>query len=234
MPHSKSLSTIFVAIPKTGTTSLISALKKLQKNSDNGELSLLKDQITPEFRVKYGLNSLNDSSPGRAKHLSAVQLKYILGDEEFDRCFKFSVVRNPWARVVTRYFYTHVNNEPSAEGKIRRGTTRKFHNLSFESWVEKRWKHLKEKNKQIGQLQKLVDIDGKILVDYVGRLESIQQCLDDICEKIGVERMQMPHVNTSGKRAHYSTFYNQSTMEMIQEVCQDDIQYFDFKFEDRK
>ena len=83
MPYSKKFNFIQVAIPKTGTTSLASALKKIDPN-----MTLLKNKVTPEYREKYHLNEIKDPKPGREKHLSALQIKYILGDKIFNDCFK--------------------------------------------------------------------------------------------------------------------------------------------------
>ncbi len=229
MPYSKTLKFVHVAIPKTGTTSMVLAMKGAQETR-GGELTLLNDWITPEFRKKYRLNKIRDPHPKRAKHLSALQLNYILGDQEFERCFKFSIVRNPWARMVTRYFFTHVDNEPNSEEKRRKGTLRKFHNLDFEPWLIRRWERNKRKKNANTQLRKLVDLDGRLMVDYVGRLEKIQESLDFICDTIGVERMKMPHVNGT-RRGHYAQFYNERTKEIVADMCRDDIEHFNFSFE---
>ena len=181
MPYSKKYNFIHVAIPKTGTTSLIYALKTADPN-----LGLHKEYITPEYQKKYNIDAIKGHTPGRAKHLSALQIKYIVGDEVFAKCFKFSIVRNPWARLVTRYFYTHVDNEPSLEVKRAKGTTRKFHDLDFDTWIKRYADN--RKNRQNSQLRKLVDPDGNLLVDYVGRLETFQRSLDHICEQIGVQK----------------------------------------------
>lgn len=230
MPYSQSLGLVHIAIPKTGTTSLVSALHSIQR-ARGGELGLLNDEITREFRAKHRLNILGDRRPSRAKHLSAIQLKYILGDEEFDRCFKFSVVRNPWARTVSRYFFKHLDFKPPRAIRKTKGTTRKFHNQDFETWMTKRWKHHVRRAKKDSQLRKLVDLDGRLLVDYVGRLETIQETLDHICTQLGVEQMTMPHVNGT-RKGHYSQFYNQRTMGMVEEICRADIEYFGYRFEE--
>lgn len=224
MPYSKEFKFIQVAIPKTGTTSLVHALKTIDPN-----IALLKDLVTEEYREKYNLNKTEDLKPGREKHLSALQIKYILGDEVFNSCFKFSIVRNPWARCVTRYFYTHTDNEPSQDEKLRRGTTRKFHDLDFDAWIRKFAKSGQRHQKS--QLKKLVDLEGNLLVDYVGRLENFQESFDYICDQIGCERRQIPHSNSSGKRPHYSQYYTPETQALVAEACIDDIEYFGFKFE---
>ena len=229
MPYSKSLGLIFVAIPKTGTTSLTRALRYLQQ--PQGEpLQLVKEQITGEYRKIHRLDEIGDRKPGWAKHLSALQIKYILGDDEFNRCLKFSVVRNPWARMVSRYFFTHVDSEPSAAEKRRRGTSRNFQKLDFESWIRLRWKRYKKGRRVNSQLHKLTDLDGQILVDHIGRLESVQDTLDWVTQEIGVDRIEMPYVNGT-RKGHYTRFYTRHSREMVEEMCRQDIEYFNYQFD---
>ena len=225
MPYSKKYNFIHVAIPKPGTTSLVHALKTAAP-----EISLLKEHITAQFRKEYKLNRIKARPPSRAKHLSALQIKYIIGDEAFAECFKFSIVRNPWARLVTRYFFTHVDNEPSIEEKRARGTTRKFHDLDFDTWIKRYAEN--RKVRQNSQLRKLVDEDGKLLVDYVGRLETFQQSFDHICSQIGLQQTTIPHVNGT-RKGHYSEYYSPDTRAIVAQVCSEDIEYFGFKFEQK-
>lgn len=229
MPYLPSLGLVYVAIPKTGTTSVTRALHNISSAED--AVQLVKEKIDPEFRKKYQLNKIGDKKPGRAKHLSALQLKYILGDEEFARCTKFSVVRNPWARMVSRYFFTHVESEPDAAEKQRRGTTRNFHDKEFEAWIEQVWTRHKSGERKNSQLAKLVDLDGTLLVDHVGRLEDVQTTLDWVSSKVGIAPMRMPHVNGT-RKGHYAQYYNESTKAMVADICRQDIEYFGYRFED--
>lgn len=254
MPYSKELGLIFVAIPKTGSSSLVNALKTLQSPYGQ-DLQLLREFVDKSYRKQYKFGEIGDPKPGRTKHLSALQIQYVLGQEEFDRCLKFSVVRNPWSRILSRYFFNHVDAEPPPELKLKRHTSRKFHNLDFESWLTKRWrrnklsrlprKFLRKRvtgDKQLSvdpvgrfssnQLHKLVDHDGRIIVDHIGRLEQVQDTLDWVCSKTGADRIEMPHIN-GARRGHYANFYNHRTREMVEEMCQEDIAYFNYQFEER-
>ena len=228
MPYLKSLGLVYVAIPKTGTTSITRALQDIPQPA--GSLQLVKEAIDDTFRRKYRLNTIGDNKPGRAKHLSALQIKYILGDEEFARCTTFSVVRNPWARMVSRYFFTHVDAEPSDADKQRRGTTRSFHNKDFEAWIEHIWKRHKSGQRKNSQLAKLVDLDGRLLVDHVGRLETVQSTLDWISQRVGIAPLDMPHINGT-RKGHYAQFYTPASKDMVAEICQQDIEYFAYQFE---
>jgi len=230
MPYSKSLGLIFVAIPKTGTTSMTRALQILQV-PHGGDIQLAEEHITEEFRSRYCLDELGDSKPGRAKHLSAIQLKYVLGHDEFNRCTKFSLVRNPWARMVSKYHFTHQEFEPSDAEKLQRETKRSFHCLDFETWVYRGWKRHRKAKKKRSQLDKLVDLDGRMLVNHIGRLENAQDTLDWITRKLGVDRIEMPHVNGT-RTGHYAKLYNRRTREMVWEMCRRDIEFFDYRFDE--
>jgi hypothetical protein len=252
VPYSKPLGLIFVAIPKTGSSSLVRALKTLQDPSGQ-KLQLLQEFVDKPYRKRYRFDEIGDPNPGRAKHLSALQIRYVLGEEEFDRCIKFSVVRNPWSRMLSRYFFTHVDAEPIPEKKRRRHTRRAFHNLDFESWLIRRWRwyQLVQFSRKVtarrgnsegrlsidpvgrfsnNQVHKLVDFEGRLLVDHIGRLEHVQDTLDWVCRKIGVDYVEMPHVN-GARRGDYASFYNDRTREMVEEMCREDIEYFNYQFE---
>ena len=228
MPYLPSLGLVYVAIPKTGTTSVTRVLHNL--SAAGHEVQLVKEAIDPAFRKKYRLDKIGDKKPGRAKHLSAIQLKYILGEDEFNRCTKFSVVRNPWARMVSRYFFTHVEAEPDDDEKRRRGTTRTFHDKDFASWIEKVWASHKSGKRKNSQLAKLVDLDGNLLVDHVGRLENVQATLDWVSGRVGIAPMTMPHVNGT-RKGHYAQYYNETTRAIVADICRQDIEYFGYQFE---
>ena len=194
--------------------------------------SCIKQKSRREYRKTHNFNEIGDKKPGWAKHLSALQIRHVLGNEEYSRCFKFSIVRNPWARMVSRYYFTHTSNEPSEAEKIRRHTSRKFHNLTFDEWIQRQWeRHLAGKGPS-PQLQKLVDEEANLLVDHVGKLENVQQTLDWISNQCGLDRLEMPHRNgTHKQKGHYSEYYNAETREKVYEMCKTDIEYFGYSFQ---
>lgn len=230
MPYMPSLGLVYVAIPKTGSTSVIGSIYETCSSKD--DVQLVREFVDPAFRERYRLNEIGDKKPGRAKHLSAIQLKYVLGEDEFTRCVKFSIVRNPFAWMVSRYFFTHADHEPNAQEKKRRHTTRHFHNKDFDTWVKKAWKRHKTGKNSYSQLAKLVDLEGRVLVDHVGRLEDVQSTLDWVSAKLGVEPLKMPHINGT-RRGHYSQFYSEQSKAVVSEMCARDLDYFGYRYEDR-
>ena len=68
------------------------------------------------------------------------------------------------------------------------------------------------------------------LYDYVGRTETMQMDMDIICEKIGISKIKLPHVNKT-KHKHYTEYYTDETRELVANWHKIDIDYFGFKFE---
>ncbi len=229
MPYSPTHHYVHVAIPKTGTTSLVRALHDLHHRI-GGSLELVNDQITEAFRAEHGLDVLGDPQPGRAKHLSAPQLQAILGEEEFARCFRFTVVRNPWERMVSRYNFTHVRSEPSDEEKLDRGTTRTFHDLEFEPWLDRiAYRALRGKGPR-SQLSKLIGPNGEVLVDHIGRLTDLQGTVDLLCSRLGVEPEPVRQVNPGTRSKPYADYYDDRTRDIVADIHRVDIEHFGFTF----
>lgn len=231
MPYSPTHRFVHVAIPKTGTTSMIGALWTLHER-DGGSLELVDEPVTSEFRSKYGLDSLGDRQPGRAKHLSAAQLQLVLGEAEYAACFSFTVVRNPWERMVSRYNFDHIRNRPPPEERVRGGTSRSFHDLEFEPWLERVWLRWRDGNGQRSQLSKLTDRDGDLLVDHVGRMSDLQGTMDRLCGEVGVDAVRMDTANASARSMSYADYYDERTRGMVAQIHRTDIEHFGFTFEE--
>ncbi|NNK33015.1 MAG: hypothetical protein HKP02_07815 [Xanthomonadales bacterium] len=51
------------------------------------------------------------------------------------------------------------------------------------------------------QYDMLHDADGRLLVDFVGRFESLQEDFRRVCAKLGIESAELPHRNRSDKKS---------------------------------
>jgi hypothetical protein len=73
------------------------------------------------------------------------------------------------------------------------------------------------------------DAEGRVLVDHIGRLESIREDFQTICEQIGIEA-NLPHKNASSHR-DYRTYYSDDTRELVADHFQEDIERFGYCFD---
>jgi len=152
------------------------------------------------------------------EHTTAQQHLEILDKNVFDQCFKFSFVRNPWARMASIYFYYYQYHKslefcPTVSHSDL-GTLpdwlagANIRDLSFKNWLKafcldnkgvmgaahKTCSNLNIKHFHFNQLNWLVSsntTDNELLVDYIGKVENIQSDMDHICNQIGIKKMDL-------------------------------------------
>ena len=185
---------IFVAVPKTGTTTIVGCIKR---NFDAIKLTL-KGGITPN------------------KHLSLSQY-YELFPKETLSYFKFSFVRNPWSRVVSLY-----NRKEGTEMK------NKMTFVEFVNWIELATDTCTRPTPQKNMLD-FFKIDNELNMDFIGKLENIQEDFDTVCDKIGIPHQKLTHKNKN-KHKHYTEYYNEETKQIVAEKFAKDIEYFGYEF----
>ena len=191
-------------------------------------------------RERFLLQANEDPSRGTEKlaHLSAAE--YVddgyLSAEEFKGLFKFSFVRNPWARILSEYRYRNYFSHRSFRDFV-------LNKLPEPGWDDQ-YRHVMP---QYGMLH---DADGRLLVDFVGRFESLYEDFRQVCEKLGIEDSELPHRNPSDKKSRdtkrkvrnwlyfngenritrMADFYDDETREAVADYYRRDIEAFDYTF----
>lgn len=223
---------IFVHIPKAAGRSIeMYFMQRLKLDRDN---ETHRDQML--------LNDNNDPTKGTQKlsHLSAaeyVSCGYI-SQQDFDRYYKFSFVRNPWSRLVSEYRYRNFLSHKNFKDFV-------MNKMPEPGWDDK-YRHV------MPQSEMLYDGNGRLLVNFVGKFETLQQDFDRVCERLGFAETQLPHINSSDKKSRelrrkarnilhrnkesdlrkYADFYDQETREYVAEIYQADIKNFNYSFSD--
>ena len=159
------------------------------------------------------------------KHLIASTAKEIY-EPYWDDYFKFSFVRNPWDRMVSMSKFTYFYGVRIKASKIRFG---QYFNKNYPLEIDPRSK---------SHLGNFTSIENAIYlnilnadIDFVGRYENLQDDFNIVCDRIGIPREQLAHVQKARKpRKHYTEYYDDRTREIVAEKYAKDIEYFGYKF----
>jgi hypothetical protein len=155
------------------------------------------------------------STPHYPAHLTAREIRSDHPDE-WRRYFTFGFVRNPWSWQVSLYFFMLETEDHHQHDLISsmNGFDEYIH------WRVKEDKHL--------QSEFFCDSEGNVLVDHIGRLESIQDDFRTICDTLGLEA-ELPHKNSSSHR-DYREYYTDDTRQLVQEHFEEDVRRFGYSF----
>lgn len=198
---------IFVAIPKTGTHSVRQALREHLAEDDLEQVGLFVNKRFPfaEFAdIRHG-------------HLSLQQIRPCLEPGEFESYFKFAFVRNPFDRFVSYCaFMTRADDaftqDPGAVMRHVLFKARPLDHILFRP-----------------QHELLVDADGALLADAVGRVEEMQASYDGMCARIGIPSTSLERVNGSKRRA-YQGYYDEELRKGVAELYRRDLELFGYDF----
>ena len=166
-------------------------------------------------------------------HMSMFEIKKLLPKKTFETYFKFLFVRNPYARQVSEWEFAH--KILNLYEKLDNNTQKKDLEEDYRRKLKiKKFKNFKEFclgfNNYCGYYYRDPDTD-KVLPDFIGKFENLQQDFNTVCDKIGIPRKQLPHKNKSTHK-HYTEYYDDETRQIVAEKYAKDIEYFGYKFGD--
>lgn len=176
------------------------------------------------------INKTAGTSVGRAiglpvkHHLMAIEVIERIGLEKWNQAYKFTVVRNPWDKVVSHYEYRRKKNKTGI-------ATRQ---VSFSDWVnmtygdEKDTFYYNNPRSFQPQVEWLKDNDGSVSMDYIIKFEAINEGFEQVRKAIGLDA-ELPHLNAS-KRAAYESYYDTETRDIVARWFHEDIETFGYEF----
>jgi len=218
---------LFVHIPKTAGQSI-----------ENYFLNL--DGLNWGKRASLLLRRNNDrkKGPERLAHLTAEEyLDYdYLSENDFSNFFKFTFVRNPWARLVSEYRYRNLDRKVEFKKFVMSG-------LPEEDYYSDSYRHV------MPQYRFIFSANMELLVDFVGKFENLQEDFNLACSRIGVSQGHIPHIVSTGRfkrllnkiftpvlpnnklsKTDYRSFYDNDLKAYVEEMYKKDVSLFDYRF----
>jgi hypothetical protein len=207
---------VFVHIPKVAGTSISTALGSQPgmirgTNADNEEQLIFT-------------------------HTYASELRKFLGPHQYAAYFKFAFVRNPWDRLYSLYNFMVNSEEINRGGHIF--DQDEAHRRGFKWFLlENRMKSTRVRLygvdvnvcQQITPQMDWISENDKLIVDYVGTYENLQQDFAVISNQIGTTE-PLPWKNKyTDKR--YVDAYDNEMIEFVEKVHAKDIKMFNYTFD---
>ena len=141
--------------------------------------------------------------------------------EEQKGFFRFTIIRNPWHRMISAFYYL-------LPAHLRRFQT-------FENWLEDKYEKIidgkwTEGSHFVPQIE-YTHQDGKQIVDRILRTETLADDFSRMCKEQGIQAGELKKLNVSRLRDKKLEDYTPKTRDMVSEMYALEIDHFGFKYE---
>jgi len=209
---------LFVHIAKTGGTSVRAALQRLRWRDPYYWPMFLCSRLSHLTGHRIGTKL--------PRHAKIILAQESLPAEFFSILFKFAFVRNPWDLQVSSFH--HIRRErPRLMGgyndfsdflkwKLDPGRPYQYH---IDTSIQR-------------QSDYLIDLRGRLLVDFLGHYEALEEDFHRACWRIGITPPVMPHRRRApDRRGDYRSYYTDETAELVARHFARDIELLGYGFD---
>ena len=204
---------IFVHIPKTAGNALQGALLPFADDTLKIDSRNFHDGVE-RFGIILEGTTLQ-------KHSTISDYADQLDPGFFERARKFTIVRNPWERAISSYFFHPRVQRPRLEGH---------------PMIESRF----DPDAFLASMLLLKPIRDHICthgraiehhaVDRFLKTESLQTDMNSFCAELGLPDVTIARRNV-GHHRHYAEYYNQDLRRAVRDRFAEDIEYFGYRFD---
>lgn len=175
-----------------------------------------------------GTTVANEVLGRRAGHFTAEEICNEIGFEEFNSMFSFSVVRNPYDRLVSAYHYARQGG--GSEGAIKKlkvYSSEAFN--TFESFVKIWLVNQDIANAPIvfrPQYLFVCNGSNEVLVQYIAHAEHLDRLSDMLMKSVHLSTVF--HQRNTTDRRYYTEYYSEELREMVYNLYLKDFEIFGY------
>lgn len=219
---------IYTKTLKTGGTSVEAYFERYCMPSDEWSLVHEREVYVSEHGI-IGFRGANHPDTWW-NHMPAAIIKGKVGIAVWETYFKFCVIRNPYDKVASS-FYWNAYKQPEGKTSIGRVGLGDLDNdrMEFEHWLQYCHEIPIDRDKYL--------IDGQFCLDDVIRYELLTADLERICSRLAIpwDPAALPAFK-SGIRPRYARtcdLYTENAKKLVQDAFAFELDYFNYSFPDR-
>jgi hypothetical protein len=167
-----------------------------------------------------GCRGSNTAGKTWYNHMPAENIRELLGDALWARYFKFCLIRNPFDKVVSQFWFLQAKqvrvNLATAEFDLVRS--------HFRKWVELRCFPLDAP---------VYSIDGRVIADHIVRYENLEQGLQTVCRQLSIawepERLRRYKGDFRVRDEPFQEYYDRHSESLVGEAFQWELSSFGYE-----
>lgn len=220
MFYSRKLSLLYIACPKTGSTSIERFLKEIDPKGETHSITLENKKILS-----------NDVFSGAVGHARGWEIKEAIGNKEYSKLEVFGMVRHPYDKLISSYYYA---KSQSILDVLKWKGQNKLFLRKLKGVVSHSLPKILPINIWIFLYPMKIGYDyyydkkGDRIVKYLGRTDYLNEDLKLILEEIGIKNnLTIPHINKSEHKDRKHYFNNKIIKKYLDKKYNRDLKLYD-------
>jgi len=153
------------------------------------------------------------------KHSTLSDIDGLMTSEEIADCFCFTLVRNPWDRMVSYYHWLR-------DQRFEHSAVKLAQTLDFDGFVSHPQTEASFRASPASHY--MTDALGINRADAFIRLEHLDRDLEPVQNHLGFA-LNLGHSNASKRKLDWRSYYSAETAEKVKRICAEDVAFFGYE-----